>query len=151
MQNNEQVILEVKVSKWSLLAFVFNKVMIFWLAVSILFIFVAMSERMFLPLTLLIVFFYFFFILLKYYLISSTYYVLTNQRVIKKRRGNKDSDFVPLKQIATVSTKRYGIFARIFNYGVINISTSGATEFTKIRDIGNPHLFSEEISKLIIS
>ena len=149
MRPNEKVLKKVSVSRWSLLTYMFRVKMLILLMLAVIAIIMALEDDGFLFLAIILLIFYFFLIILHFNYISRKHYVLTNYRVIVKMRLNKDSSYVPLKQISSISTKREGIIGRLFDFGQIYISTTGSRTFNEIKNIKDPHDFSESISQLI--
>ncbi|MBN2268034.1 MAG: PH domain-containing protein [Acholeplasmataceae bacterium] len=151
MQNQEQEIMTVKVSKWSLIGFIFSfrTLLILIVAGGFYYYYMRFTDERALYAVYLTGAAYLMMIFRKYYTISTKYYVLTNLRLSEKRRHRKDTRYVPLKQIATVNSRSAGLAGRIFNYGHITITTTGNTEFKDIEYLCHPHEVGEKLIELI--
>lgn len=78
---------------------------------------------------------------------TGTEYVITNKRVVLKSGGfNRDATELMLNKCEGLGINQ-SLFGHIFNFGIIVITTGGATNMYKF--VSQPMVFRNEINKQI--
>lgn len=86
--------------------------------------------------------------LMHYWLWLNTIFILTSQRVFainQKKIFHRTNNEVPLENIQNVSHTKKGVFKMIFDFGDVEVETSGAKTALVITDVPNPYFVQQKI------
>ncbi|MDH4358340.1 MAG: PH domain-containing protein [Candidatus Berkelbacteria bacterium] len=86
--------------------------------------------------------------ILSYYLWLNTVYILTNERIFaifQRHLFHRTNNEVPLSNIQNVSHSKKGIWQTMFDFGEVEIETSGAKTAMILKNVGNPYQVQQKI------
>ncbi len=86
--------------------------------------------------------------ILAYYLWLNTVYILTNERIFaifQRRLFYRTNNEVPLSNIQNVSHIKKGIWQTVFDFGEVEIETSGAKTAMILKNVANPYQVQQKI------
>lgn len=88
------------------------------------------------------------YIVLHLYLWLNTIYILTDQRVfaiVQHRLFHRTNNEVPLENIQNVSHAKKGPWQMMFDYGEVEVETSGAKTAMRLKNVERPYFVQQKI------
>ncbi|MFH1854862.1 MAG: PH domain-containing protein [bacterium] len=89
-----------------------------------------------------------FYLLLQIYLYISTIYILTNERILSIDQSKlfmRSINELPLHNIQNVSHTKKGLFQMMFDFGIVEIQTSGSGTAMRLKNVPHPYLVQQKI------
>jgi uncharacterized membrane protein YdbT with pleckstrin-like domain len=86
--------------------------------------------------------------ILSYFLWLNTIYILTNERIFAiahRALFFRSNNEVPLKNLQNVAHVKRGIFQMLFDFGSVEIETSGTKTAMTIKNVEHPYLVQQKI------